>query len=299
MKIGIMGLGTIAQKAYLPIIGAMQEIDWVIHTRNEEILDTFQRNYNFKHVTTDFDDFINSGITACFIHTPTHTHYDLIKIMLERGIHVYVDKPLSDNIEQTRELIAYAHEHNLILMTGFNRRHAPFTMKLKSIENKNMIVIRKNRPKAIQDTHFAVYDMMIHVIDTALFLLDDEIIKVDTKLISDDNIAMRCIVNIETATCSLIAYMNMMAGAAPETFEVMSETHHAIVDDLSTYTIKTPTNTVVETFPDWTPTLEKRGFTNIINHFIKTVEKDQGYDASQDLASHEMIHTILKAQNRT
>ncbi len=273
MKIGIMGLGNIAQKAYLPLMGAMQEIDWVLHTRNEETLKSVQTKYNFKETTPNFQEFLNSGIKACFVHTPTHTHYAIIKTLLEHKIHVYVDKPISQNIKETEELIAYAKENKLILMTGFNRRFAPYTKKLKAIENKNMIHIQKHRANTQQDTQFATYDMMIHVIDTALHLLDEEIIEIDTKLIEKNNHFQRAIVNIETQNTSLIATMNMESGANKEIFEVMSKDHVATLFDLNTYTITTPTKQCNQTFPDWTPTLTKRGFENIINHFLETVKK--------------------------
>lgn len=294
MKIGIMGLGNIAQKAYLPIMGATQSIDWVLHTRDQQKINSLQSQYNFKEAYTNFDKFLNSGIKACFIHTPTHTHYEYIKIMLEHNIHVYVDKPISQNIEETKELIQLAKDKNLILMSGFNRRHAPFTQKLKAIENKNMIVIRKNRSHAIQDTQFALYDMMIHVVDTALYLLDDEIVSMSSKVIESNNTIDRAILNIETNTTSLIAYMNMNSGARPETFEVMSNDVHAIVDDLNTYTTITNQGKIVETFPDWTPTLERRGFQAIITHFIDLISTNTQHDTAQDLLSHEVIEAMYK-----
>lgn len=294
MKIGIMGLGNIAQKAYLPIMGAMQEIDWVLHTRNEETLNQLTEKYNFKESTTDFETFINSGIKACFIHTPTSTHYEIIKTLLEHKIHVYVDKPISENIEETKELIAYANKHSLILMTGFNRRFAPLSQKLKETQNKNMIIVRKNRSNARQNTKFAAHDMMIHVVDTALFLLDDEIIDTQAKLIQENGIFKRAVLNIETPSTSLIAYMNMQSGANPETFEVMSDDKHIIVNDLNTMITKTPKGEMIETFPDWTPTLERRGFETIIKHFIDLIQNNKTYDSTSDLQSHEMVDYILK-----
>lgn len=296
MKIGIMGLGNIAQKAYLPIMGATQSIDWVLHTRDEEKINSLKNQYNFNEAFTDFDAFLNSGIKACFIHTPTHTHYEYIKTMLEHDIHVYVDKPISQNIDETKELIQLAQDKNLILMSGFNRRHAPLTQKLKAIKNKNMIVVRKNRSHAIQDTQFALYDMMIHVVDTALYLLDDEIISMKSKVIESNNTIDRAILNIETETCSLVAYMNMNSGARPETFEVMSSDIHAIVDDLNTYTTVTNQGKIIETFPDWTPTLERRGFQAIITHFIDLVSTNTQHDTTQDLLSHEVIEAMYKSE---
>lgn len=293
MKIGIMGLGTIAQKAYLPIMASMQEIDWVLHTRNTQVLKHLQSKYNFKHATSDFEDFLNSGLDACFIHTPTKTHYTYIKTMLEKGIHVYVDKPISESITETKELLELAKEKDLILMTGFNRRYAPLVQKLKAIPNKNMIVVRKNRATTQQETQFALYDMMIHVVDTALYLLDEPIQSLHSTLSTTNTTMNRAILTIETENSSLVAYMNMDSGARPETFEVMSPSVHAIVDDLNTLTLKYDDKTQIESFPDWTPTLTRRGFQGIIETFIDTVQNKLPYNTDADLLSHEVIQSIL------
>ncbi|WP_198031330.1 Gfo/Idh/MocA family protein [Jeotgalibaca sp. PTS2502] len=118
---------------------------------------------------------IDAGIDAAFVHAPTAVHFDTIKQLLEASIHVYVDKPISDQIAETEALVALAKEKNLILTCGFNRRFAPHVQALKAIPDKKMILIQKDRVQNFEDVRFAIYDLFIHILDAGLFLLDDPI----------------------------------------------------------------------------------------------------------------------------
>ena len=292
-KIGIIGLGNIFTKAYLPIITSKQDTQWVLYSTNEDKLKQLELKHGFKNTENDFEKFLNSGLDAVFIHTPTYTHAKLIETFLNNNIHVFVDKPISDNLDDTKRLLELANNKKLILMTGFNRRHAPLTIKLKEIENKSMIVIRKNREHTQQETRFALYDMMIHVVDTALYLLDEPVESYNCKLVENGYIE-RAILNIETKSSSLIAYMNLNAGARHETYEVMSPTQHSIVYDMNEMHETKVDKTEIMKFSDWTPTLEKRGFENLINTFLEKLETKDNTQNMDALLSHEMIESFLK-----
>lgn len=295
MKIGVMGLGNIFTKAYLPVLSQKQEIEWHLYSRDRDKLDRLQKEHGFKHVYDDKEHFLSSGLDAIMIHTPTFTHYELIKECLMKGIHVFVDKPISDQILQTYELIQLANDLELILMTGFNRRYAPFTNKLKEMDHKSMIVVRKNRTKALQESRFSLYDMMIHVVDTALYLLDGPVLDYSTKLhLDDDSFVKSAILNITTTDTSLVAYINMQSGARLETFEVMAPQAHMIVEDMTTLKTHYDDHTVVQHFPDWTPTLHRRGFPQMIDTFINRIHRNDYSDNDASILSHEIIEDLLK-----
>lgn len=295
MKIGVIGLGNIFTKAYLPVISSEQNVSWHLYSSNEEKLQDLSTRFGFKHTYSNLDDFYSSGIQGVMIHTPTHTHYQLIKDCLTRGLHVFVDKPISDDIRQTYELIQLANDLGLILMTGFNRRLAPLTQAIKDIPDKSMIVVRKNRSMALQEKRFALYDMMIHVVDTALFLLDDPVIDYTTRLhLDDDDKIISATLTITTAMTTLIAYMNMQSGARLETFEVMAKEGHAIVHGMNTIHYHSDTHTRVESFSDWTPTLEKRGFHQLVQSYIEKIQNGDYSDNNEAILSHEIIEDFLK-----
>lgn len=294
MKIGIMGIGNIFSKAYLPILSQNQNIDWHFYSSSQDKLDDLERAHGFKYTFNDLESFYASGIQAIMIHTPTSTHYQLIKEALQRGLHVFVDKPISDQIEQTQELLELAESKGLILMVGFNRRFAPLTQKIKAMPKKSMIVVRKNRGSAQQEARFSLYDMMIHVVDTALYLLDEPIISHSHNLILDEfDQVVTATLSIQSQNTQVLAYMNMQSGARLETFEVMSPDGHAVESDLNNLDMHDETSVNSSSFSDWTPTLERRGFNNLIDTYIERIRNNDNSNNKDALLSHQMIEEFL------
>ena len=60
----------------------------------------------------------NESIQAIVIATSAHTHYDLAHQALVAGKHVFVEKPITLNVDQGQELADLAQKHNLTLMVG-------------------------------------------------------------------------------------------------------------------------------------------------------------------------------------
>ncbi|WP_231597503.1 Gfo/Idh/MocA family protein [Bacillus sp. SA1-12] len=145
MKIGVIGLGDIALKAYLPVISGIENIEFHLYTRNEAKLAQVAQKYRFQKIHQNLYSLINSGIKGAFVHTATESHYEIVKQLLLNNIHVYVDKPLSFHYEQSQELVQLAEKKELKLMVGFNRRYAPSYQKLKELADPNMIIMQKNR----------------------------------------------------------------------------------------------------------------------------------------------------------
>ncbi len=72
-------------------------------------------------------------VAAVAIATPVHTHYPLAKAALEAGKHVWVEKPLTDNVEQAKELVRLAEGNNLVLLTDHTFIYTPAVEKLKDL----------------------------------------------------------------------------------------------------------------------------------------------------------------------
>jgi predicted dehydrogenase len=72
-------------------------------------------------------------VEAVAIATPVHTHYALAKAALESGKHVWIEKPLTDNVEQAAELVALAEKNDLVLLTDHTFVYTPAVEKLKDL----------------------------------------------------------------------------------------------------------------------------------------------------------------------
>lgn len=172
LRIGVVGLGGIAQKAWLPVLGAAT--DWTLQgawspgrEKAERICATWRIPYaaSLQDLARECD--------AVFVHTSTATHYQVVSELLNAGVHVCVDKPLAENVQDAERLIDLAARKNLTLMVGFNRRFAPLYQQLKA-QSGNMASLRmdKHRTDSVgpNDLRFTLLDDYLHVVDTALWL---------------------------------------------------------------------------------------------------------------------------------
>ncbi|EPC95610.1 dehydrogenase-like protein, partial [Lacticaseibacillus paracasei subsp. paracasei CNCM I-4649] len=83
LTIGVMGLGTIAQKAYLPVYTQMQnQVHWVLSTRNDDKLQQLATQDGLAIAGTTLEDLDAQPLDAIMIHTPTETHYQYVKHFL-------------------------------------------------------------------------------------------------------------------------------------------------------------------------------------------------------------------------
>ncbi len=131
LRIGVVGLGGIAQKAWLPVLAAAS--DWTLQgawspTRAKAlpICDSWRIPY------ADSLSSLAASCDAVFVHSSTASHFDVVSTLLNAGVHVCVDKPLAENLRDAERLVELAARKKLTLMVGFNRRFAPLYGELKT-----------------------------------------------------------------------------------------------------------------------------------------------------------------------
>ena len=85
-------------------------------------------------ITKDFNDIINNAeITSVAVVTPSHTHFKIVKAMLEAGKNVYVEKPISTVTEEAKALKELADGKGLTLMVGHLLLYHPAVNRLKML----------------------------------------------------------------------------------------------------------------------------------------------------------------------
>ncbi|MFV0559613.1 MAG: Gfo/Idh/MocA family protein [Enterococcus sp.] len=300
MKIGVIGVGNIAKKAYLPTYAQHQgEEDFYFATRNPETQQQLKESYGFTNIYTTLDELIAHNIDACFIHAATPAHYALAKQCLMNNIHVCIDKPLSTSVREVAELQELAEEKGLYLMIGFNRRFAPMTQRLKEIPEKRLIQIQKNRVDAHEQTEYVIYDLFLHAVDTAVYLLDEPIQHVTSKIIEQSEELQLAMLTLETDSSTAIVTMDLRSGANTETYQVTSPKGTYILKDLTNLTIQDITGVQTVAFGDWETTLYKRGFAPMVEEFLKVLHQEDG-DIKQKntLLSHKLCAQMIREHTR-
>lgn len=295
LKVAVVGLGGIAQKAYLPVFAEMENIEVHLYTRNAQKLKHLSEKYRFDHYHQSINSMIESGINAAFVHSSTASHPEVIRTFLSHNIPVYVDKPIADNLEEVEELTRLAAEKNTILMTGFNRRYAPKYQELKALSDTNMIIMQKNRVAQAGEARTFIYDDFIHVIDTIRFLLDAKIDQVNVFPVWQKELLSSITVQISAGDKVATAIMNRDSGVNEERLAVMTPGAKYEVENVTETHIYEGTTERFERFGDWETTLYKRGFVPIIQAFLTAVRNGEKAPISEEdaLQTHQLAEQIL------
>src|SRR5687768_1742520 len=104
LKIGVIGLGSIAQKAYLPVLGE-KELEVHLFTRDQVKLRDIGGKYRFSNLHDSLDSMISADIQAAFVHTSTESHEEIVAKLLNSNVHVFVDKPITCDFASAERLL--------------------------------------------------------------------------------------------------------------------------------------------------------------------------------------------------
>ena len=296
LKIGVIGLGDIAQKAYLPVL-SKKKIEVHLCTRDTAKLSEIGLQYRFSNLHGTLDSLINSGIHAAFIHTATTSHHDIAERLLNNNIHVYIDKPITYDYASSEKLLTLAAKKKLVLMVGFNRRYAPAIQNLKTLRNPSMIIMQKNRKSLPGDVRTFIFDDFIHVVDTLLYMFPHQPGKLTVAGKKQDNQLYHVVVQLESADGhTAIGIMNRDSGTTEEKLEVFTNEEKRIVYNVTDTIVYKDKSEIRLGVNDWESTLYKRGFEGIVDEFIKSidVESSSQYSAKDSLLTHEICEEIVK-----
>jgi virulence factor len=296
VRIGIIGIGDIAKKAYLPVLSEKGDIELVLCTRNTETLDQISKKYRIKESVHTVEALIKMNIDAAFVSTATDAHFEMTEKLLKNGINVYIDKPISMHFHETKQIVKLAKESSKCAMVGFNRRFIPRVKELKEHGKANLIIMQKNRYAASDHVRRFVVEDFIHVVDTLRFLMATDVKDVKIEYLKKDDMLNHLVIQLIGEGCTAIGIMNRNSGVTEEVIEYMTTKHKFVVNSL-VETIHYHNKEInITKFGDWEPTLYKRGFYQLVDHFLDSVKNNKIPDPSIDdsLITHEICEKIVK-----
>jgi virulence factor len=295
LKIGVIGLGDIADKAYLPVI-SKKKVEVHLCSRHEARLHQVGEQYRFKNLHTTIDSLISSGITGAFVHTATASHFEIVEQLLKHNIHVYVDKPVTHDYTSTEKLASLASSKGLLLMAGFNRRYVPAYQELKSLEHPNMIIMQKNRKALPGEVRHFVFDDFIHVVDTLLYFFPHPVNKMTVQGRKKNGVLHHLVIHlISNQGVDAIGIMNRDCGTVEERLEVFSEKEKRVAYNLSEVTIYKDKHENKLSVNDWQTLTHRRGFDQIVDDFLRKIESGSLKIHKPDfLLTHKICESIVQ-----
>ncbi len=122
-----------------------------------------------------------SACEALSVVTPTNTHFDLAKLLLQQGKHLLVEKPMTDQAAQAEELVQLARQHQCLLQVGHVERFNPVFKYLETVATEpRFIETHRLSPFPARSTDIGVVlDLMIHDLDVVLAFVKSPVVNVD------------------------------------------------------------------------------------------------------------------------
>jgi len=118
---------------------------------------------------------------ALSIVTPTSTHFELAKMLLQQSKHVLVEKPMTENSAQASELVELAQQRDCVLQVGHVERFNPVFKYLENVAiDPRFIETHRLSPYPARSTDIGVIlDLMIHDLDIVLAFVKSPVTSVD------------------------------------------------------------------------------------------------------------------------
>jgi predicted dehydrogenase len=153
---------------------------------------------------------------AVDIIAPTPTHFSLCEMAIRKGKHVFVEKPLANDMEEARTLLKLVKESNVKLQVGHVERFNPAFLALEGIPLQPMFIevhrLAEFNPRGTEVS--VILDLMIHDIDIILHIVKSEVkniyssgvaVMTDTPDIANVRIEFNngCVANLTSSRISM------------------------------------------------------------------------------------------------
>ncbi len=118
----VIGLGKMGI-SHCAIVNAHPQLDLVtVCDTSSFVLDVFKK-YSSVRCYTDYKKmFQNEELDCVFVATPTKFHFDIVKSALDKGLHVFCEKPFSLHVDEGKELVDLAVKRGVVNQVGYHNR---------------------------------------------------------------------------------------------------------------------------------------------------------------------------------
>ena len=174
-KIGVVGAGHLG-KHHIKHLSNHKGVDFVgVFDTNEDSLKNICDEFSVKPLQS-LEELI-SLCEAVNIVTPTNTHFDIARKFLNQKKDVFIEKPLTNTVEEALSLINLAKTNECIVQVGHIERFNPTINKLKElVDNPHYIEIERLAPFQARGTEVpVVLDLMVHDIDLILEMVNSPV----------------------------------------------------------------------------------------------------------------------------
>ena len=177
VRIGVIGTGRMGQN-HCRVYSNMRHAKFVgLCDANAELGKDVARKFEVAYFR-DVDSLLEN-VDAVSLCTPTPQHFELAMRCLERNVHVLVEKPFTETLEQAQALKDAAESNKkVVVQVGHIEMFNPTFIELRKVlEGMDVLAMNFNRLSPFQGSNVdvdVVLDLMIHDIGLVVNLFTDE-----------------------------------------------------------------------------------------------------------------------------
>ena len=181
LKIGVLGTGHLG-KIHLKLIKQISNFELIgFYDPNDENAAQAVNEVNVKRF--DSIDELIDNVDVVDIVTPTLSHYECAVRALKKFKHIFIEKPITNTVDEAKELIALAKEANVKVQIGHVERFIPAFLAAIPYFNQPMFIethrLAQFNPRGTDVP--VVLDLMIHDIDIVLSVVNSNIKKISAS----------------------------------------------------------------------------------------------------------------------
>ena len=185
LKAGVLGAGHLG-KIHLRLLQQSDKYDLVgFYDADETNGKKVEAEFGYKFFNSI--DALIDAVDVVDIVTPTLSHYDCAKKAISKGKHIFIEKPITNTVEEAEHIRVLLAEHNLRGQVGHVERFNPAYLAVKDEINSPMFIethrLAEFNPRGTDVP--VVLDLMIHDIDIIL-----SVVKSKVKHISASGVAV-------------------------------------------------------------------------------------------------------------
>jgi predicted dehydrogenase len=175
LKVGVFGTGHLG-KFHLNNWKLIPDTEIVgFFDPNDAIAGEVETKYQIKRYTDAIQ--LLEVCDAVDIIAPTPFHFNLCEMAIRKGKHVFVEKPLANNMDEARTILKLVKESNVKLQVGHVERFNPAFLALEGIDLHPMFIevhrLAEFNPRGTEVS--VILDLMIHDIDIILHIVKSEV----------------------------------------------------------------------------------------------------------------------------
>ncbi len=276
-RAGIVGLGSIASKMYLPLLCNHPGIEVAgLVSRSPATVESYGEQYRVSRRFTDLRGLLELEPEIVFVSSPTDTHFEIVTQCLRAGVNVYVDKPLSYDLAEAEEMAALAEERGLLLAVGFNRRFVPLYREARSwMEGGGgfeLAIAHKNRTASQRaPARETVYDDLIHVVDTLVWLGGSAETLHYAQRLDDAGRLVTATGTLSLGEAMAQFWMQRGSGGNGESLELHGGGRYARITGLERGVLGEKGAEFTREPGGWDSVAHRRGFAGMIDHVLESL----------------------------